>query len=242
MERFLQTIMEFAAIHGAEMIRVIDRADRETVRRGLAPKASDRLGLRFKVKPFEKPASILAYEIVQEMDPVTGQKRYRRTEKLVTYRTQNFGLFEATRSITIPRAYVLPGEQREVIKKLLTHGIMVEELKEPVTVEAEVYVVEDIKLADRPFQGHRETSLQGTFERRRVQLPAGSFYVTMGQPKAALVFYLLEPESDDGLVDWNFFDEYLVPRRDASERPVFPVYRLHESLNVAKWVVSQFGL
>jgi hypothetical protein len=36
-----------------------------------------------------------------------------------------------------------------------------------------------------------------------------------------LAAYLLEPESDDGLVDWNFFDTSL-----ATGKP-FPVIRLY---------------
>jgi len=31
----------------------------------------------------------------------------------------------------------------------------------------------------------------------------------MAQPLAWLIFYLMEPQSDDGLVYWNYFDEYL---------------------------------
>jgi len=31
----------------------------------------------------------------------------------------------------------------------------------------------------------------------------------MNQPLARLAFYLLEPRSDDGLFEWNFFDEVL---------------------------------
>ena len=35
---------------------------------------------------------------------------------------------------------------------------------------------------------------------------AGDFLVEMAQPLAAVAAYLLEPESDDGFVRWNFFD------------------------------------
>lgn len=236
-ERFVQSILEYSATQAAEMMEIIKRADKETTSRGLAPKASDQLGLRFKVKPFDKLVDILGYEMVEETDPATGQKRYRRTETPRIYRTQNFGLFEATRSFVIPRGYVVPLTQQEVVKKLLAHGIVVERLRDALTVEAEVYHVESMNSANQPFQGHRETSLQGKFGARKVELPAGSFYVPMAQPKANLVFYLLEPESDDGLANWNFFDSYLQGLRDKNEAMVYPVYRLHQSLNAVRWVV-----
>ena len=39
----------------------------------------------------------------------------------------------------------------------------------------------------------------------------------MTQPLARLAFYLLEPASDDGLVNWNFLDDQL---KDAKTYPI----------------------
>lgn len=231
-EKFLQTILEYAAAHSREMMEIIGRADRETVNRGKSPTASDQLGVRFKVKPFDKPVSILGYEIVQETDPTTGQKRLRRTDRLVTYATQNFGLFEATRTIAIPRGYLLLPNLPDVVKKLLAHGVVVEEVKKPLRAEVEVYMIESITHAARAFQNHRETTLAGKFHMRTVDIPAGSSYIPLAQPKANLAFYLLEPESDDGLVDWNFFDDYLAAEQQRGQSLVFPVYRVHRPLRL----------
>jgi hypothetical protein len=46
----------------------------------------------------------------------------------------------------------------------------------------------------------------------------------MNDRLANLIFYLLEPESDDGLAYWNLFDEYLegqLQRSDTADYPVF---------------------
>jgi hypothetical protein len=40
-------------------------------------------------------------------------------------------------------------------------------------------------------------------------MPAGSIVVRTNQPLGRLVFYLLEPESNDGLTTWNVLDEAL---------------------------------
>ena len=42
----------------------------------------------------------------------------------------------------------------------------------------------------------------------------------MNQPLARLAFYLLEPRSDDGLVDWNFLDAAL-----GADVKVYPILR-----------------
>ncbi|HXF03960.1 MAG TPA: M14 family metallopeptidase [Blastocatellia bacterium] len=239
-EKFLQVILEYAATHSQEMMEIIARADRETVNRGKSPTASDQLGVRFKMRPFDKPVPILGYEIVQETDPATGQRRPRRTDRLVTYVTQNFGLFEATRTITIPRGYLLLPNLPDVVKKLRAHGVLVEEVKKPLRAEVEVYAVESVTHAAQPFQNHRETTLAGKFQTRAVDIPAGSYYISLAQPKANLAFYLLEPESDDGLVDWNFFDDYLMAQQQREQPVVFPVYRVHRPLRLVTERVESF--
>jgi hypothetical protein len=53
-------------------------------------------------------------------------------------------------------------------------------------------------------------------------VPGGSFIVPTAHPRGALAVYLLEPESDDGLTTWNFFDSRI--RKGAQ----FPVRRIFD--------------
>jgi hypothetical protein len=55
-------------------------------------------------------------------------------------------------------------------------------------------------------------------------------FIPAAQPLARLAFYLLEPESDDGLVTWNLIEEGLV----AGE--TYPIYRV---MNAASLKLSQ---
>jgi hypothetical protein len=63
--------------------------------------------------------------------------------------------------------------------------------------------------APRAFQNHRERSVTGSYHRVTRTLPAGTIVVPMDQPLARLAFTLLEPRSDDGVVDWNVLDDVL---------------------------------
>ena len=63
--------------------------------------------------------------------------------------------------------------------------------------------------------------------------PTGSIVVRTAQPLGRLVCYLLEPESDDGLVNWNFFDPYLETGK------MFPVYKIMQNVNVASRVLEK---
>jgi hypothetical protein len=46
---------------------------------------------------------------------------------------------------------------------------------------------------------------------KEMVMPENMYYVSAFQPRGVLAQYLLEPESDDGLVTWNFFDSRLRP-------------------------------
>jgi hypothetical protein len=67
--------------------------------------------------------------------------------------------------------------------------------------------------------------------------PVGSFIVSMHQAKAALIFYLLDGESDDGLVNWNFLDEALDAAMK-SEAKVYPIYRLNSLPKVTRQILK----
>ncbi|HEV3121815.1 MAG TPA: S9 family peptidase, partial [Isosphaeraceae bacterium] len=65
-------------------------------------------------------------------------------------------------------------------------------------------------------------SVEATARPESRRIAAGTMLVRTGQPLGALAVYLLEPQSDDGLCTWNFFDPELAEGSD------FPVVRLVE--------------
>jgi hypothetical protein len=52
-------------------------------------------------------------------------------------------------------------------------------------------------------------------------------------PFSNLAAYVLEPESDDGLLVWNFFDRYLVPQW-SREPQTYPIRKLLKPVNLVK--------
>jgi hypothetical protein len=53
----------------------------------------------------------------------------------------------------------------------------------------------------------------------------GDFIVDMAQPLANLIFYMLEPQSDDGLLSWNFFDHILKDSNMPFSPVDYPVFK-----------------
>jgi hypothetical protein len=217
-EAFVEEIFKFSALRAAEIVALIKSLDDDASHARAAQQ-----GVSFELKPLDKPVDILVGAVVKIKNP--------RSDKMMTAMVENkftptpmpdYGLFTATKSLALPRAYLFrdEGGMKTVIAKLLAHGVAVEELTEPLTTEVESYVIDDVKKAARAFQGHSEVKLNGRLQKETVQFPAGSIMVRTSQPSASLIFYLLEAESDDGFVNWNFLDSYL------EKGKTYPIYRL----------------
>ncbi len=130
----------------------------------------------------------------------------------VTYSLQNVPVwlkYEVTRTVPRARGYVLPASIAKVVPLLLEHGLRVHRFTEPTTLELEVYDAIGVR-RNEFFQGHYLQSVTGVEKRtEQVQVPAGWFYVSTAQAKGSLVSYILEPETDDNLITWNFTDNVL---------------------------------
>jgi hypothetical protein len=134
----------------------------------------------------------------------------------------DYGLFAPARSVPIARGYLIPHKEDVgvIVEKLEAHGIVVEELARPLTTDVERFTIETVTRAPRRFQGHDNVRVAGRSEEEKVRFEAGTYFVRTSQPLGLLAAYLLEPESDDGLVSWNFLDAFLEPQK------VLPVYKL----------------
>jgi len=149
----------------------------------------------------------------------------RKTEKKRTYKIPYYCNFVPKRSIPFPAGYFLSVNDPKITQKLLQHGITVEILREAVTVEVESFKIQELKSNERLYQGHRVNTITGDYVTEEKTFPPGSLFISTAQRLGTLVAYLLEPESDDGMLAWNFFDRYLAAQWRRRPQTV-PVYRL----------------
>ena len=85
----------------------------------------------------------------------------------------------------------------------------------------EEFRIDSTRVAEQPFQNHRERRVWGRYVRAERVVPAGTLRVTSSQPLGRLAFTLLEPRSDDGFLNWNLMDAAL------QKTPgVYPVVRV----------------
>jgi Zinc carboxypeptidase len=228
-EAFVEEIFKYAAGHAGEIVALIQRVD-EDASAGRAPAQ----GLAFELRALDRLVDILVGETEKRKNPRSGKMMTAMIENRFTPTAMpDYGRFAATRTAVVPRAYLFRREDglQPILARLQAHGIAVEELRESVRLEVESFVIDQVKKAARVFQGHAEVKLTGRRELETHEFPAGSVLVRTAQPLAPLIFYLLEAESDDGFVNWNFLDGYL----EKGSR--YPIHRLMTEVNVASRIV-----
>ncbi len=169
---------------------------------------------------------VLAEMLESDPDSVPDEpgvhRGVRRTGRFRTLRIPVYDRFSPTLQRTPPAAYLLESSQTEAVAALRLHGIAVETLSGERRVRGQAFMVDSVARAPRPFQGHHEVSVRGRWHAKERVAPAGSFLVYTAQPLGTLAVYLLDPESDDGLTTWNFFDAWL---RAGVDHPVLAVER-----------------
>ncbi len=229
---FLLSILEYCYEHKDGIAQLIRSADRKTIQRGMRPSKDDMFAVEYDLKPLKDKITIRGWEM-EVMPREGGWPRVKKKDKKKTYVVPYFSDFVPKRSVTFPYAYLVPTASREITEKLLQHGLSVEKLREPVTLEVESFRIKEIKGGSRLYQGHYLNSVKGEYFTEQKEFPEGTLFVATAQPLANVAAYLLEPESDDGLLVWNFFDRNLVSQW-RREPQTYPVYKLLKPAKLAK--------
>lgn len=232
-DKFVRTVLLYIADRATEVSRLVREADLTVAATGTTVGNEAGFGIAFEKKGSPRPVEILVSTVTRIIDPRNNRPRLQASAEARAVMMTEYGEFQATRRIKPPAAYLLKPEHRKIAELLHAHGIVVEVSGQAASLAVERYSIKETLRSPRPFQGHNEVRLRVEPAVGQEQFPPGSFIVSMRQPKAALVFYLLEPESDDGLVTWNFFDEAI------AGSPTYPVYRAKEEPAISRRILTR---
>jgi dipeptidyl aminopeptidase/acylaminoacyl peptidase len=213
---FVRGCLEYAAEHPGELRKLLQPG-----------KPPEQIALRTKNVPVGGEQKVLGFE--------EEEKEGRRvaTDTPKEYTLQYVGKSEPTLSVARPYAYLFPASFAKAVEVLQRHGVEVDELHEDVQLDLEAYRVDKVTPALQEFQRqpqeyqkHRMVQIDATSRKEAKMVPAGTILVRTGQPLGTLAAVLLEPQSEDGLGTWNFFDEGLAEGKD------YPVLRLPAAARV----------
>jgi hypothetical protein len=205
-DAFVREILGWAGENADDLLRRARLADEAMTSLAGSPDDSIPVGAALPDSP--PLAEVLAEVLVATGDSSVTEPGVpagiRRTGSMRTLRIPVADRFEPRHWRPLGGSYVIPAASDSVVTLLRLHGIAVERLRASWTGAVERLVVDSISRAERTFQGRRETAVHGHWRTTTETVPAGSWIVEVAQPLGRLAAYLLEPESHDGVVRWQF--------------------------------------
>lgn len=226
----IHSLAEYVAENKSEIKNMLREADARTIRRGLNPSVADSFAVEFGVRPAPEKVTIRTYE-ADVITDAGGRRRYQRSDRQKTVTVPYFIDYFGSRNVRFPFAYLLTVQDPEILSLLETQGIIMEKLGEPSKIEVERFEISELKGSARLNQGHYTNTVKGRFIREVVDFPEGTIVIRTAQPLANLAAYLLEPQSNDGLLTWNFLDRYLVPQWGMGFNP-YPVFKVNNKTDL----------
>ncbi|MDQ3068573.1 MAG: M14 family metallopeptidase [Acidobacteriota bacterium] len=221
---FLEEALGFASTNAAKIMKTVAAADAASI-----------VGQKQSVRSRHHKGGdvdILMGDVEELRHPYTGQMMLLRKDVVKPEKMADYSTFESSMDETAPAEYYIPANLlanaaqntrllATLTDKLSAHGIRFTRLTAPQTVRAEQFAITANAQAEQPFQNHRMRTLDGKWnEAADITLPAGSLAVPVNQPLGKIVFYLLEPRSDDGWSTWNLLDQLL-----GADAKAYPIVR-----------------
>ncbi|MFG0258787.1 MAG: DPP IV N-terminal domain-containing protein, partial [Phycisphaerales bacterium JB041] len=197
---FCRAVLEDVAAHRDEAAALFEAADKRAAN---GSSRTDPTPIRTTPVALPQPATAKGFVEIEQ------DGRMVATDETMDYEVEVIDDFIARAEVERPWAYIVPGDRTDIATLLQTHGVEVEIVREDVEIDAEVSVIDSIEREARPFQGHRMVTAGTTVRADAVRIKAGAFLVPVDQRLGSLVVAMLEPEAEDSLLTWNFFDDSL---------------------------------
>ena len=228
------SVAEWVVANADDLVRTIEEARAETIAMGAEPRGQIAVEMEYTAEDY-----LVDYEIVRG-----GGFNDEPGMPVDTIQVTDARLMKKPVAVTLrdrPWAYMLPRDAEDAVALLLRHGITVERLIEPATLEIQAYTVADV-LYERQYNHQAVTRIQvGEVVTQTRDFPVGTYVVPTAQYLGRLVSHILEVETEDNVVYWNRMDAW-VPRPgsavNAAERPLAPIYKVMSPVRLTSSLVE----
>lgn len=193
---FVEEILDYAHRNATAVREAVTAAD-------ALPVAGAPVAIRSVLERSAEPVEILMGAVDTVHHPYSGAPMHLRRDVAEPVRMYEWGTFGAAETVTAPDAYYVPPGLEDVVERLRAHGVVAEPMTGANFIAGEAFLVEDVLVAERPFQGHVEQTLVGSWRAATVAMPEGTVRVDVRQPLGRLAVHLLEPRAEDGFANWG---------------------------------------
>jgi hypothetical protein len=207
---FVSEALSYVAEHRKDVIALGTKADAQMVAWGRDPSKAPRLAVRAEMDTtrFEDVRVEMIRPLTDSTKREAGLPNRERTGIVKLVRMPMMVSFRPTVTNTLPFAYAFDAKTAAALRPILElHGINVERLTAAAIVTGQAFSIDSVSDRGQSESARRMRNAPGRWIDGTTQtLSAGSYVVRAGQPYGLLAFYLLEPENDDGLLSWGFFE------------------------------------
>lgn len=210
---FVRQCLNFFSQRKDDVRKLLADERAKMISKGKRPEIGDHVSIQSEIAALEGKVTIKGLKISKD-------KEGKTVEKPQNYEVEHWAKYIPTLEVQRPFAYLLPQDESRVADRLVMHGIEIYQLNADVELPVECYQVQKVERSTRPYQQHQLAKVEATKSAAKRTVPGGTYVIPTSQALGNLVVYLLEPQSDDGLATWNFFDPGLAAEQE------FPALRL----------------
>jgi hypothetical protein len=225
-EVFVEEALHTVVANARQITTLTAQLDADTKAYATPTAKRTSLGVDFRIAALPAPVEILVADVEKKVNPRSNREMLAMVDKVTPVRMKDFGIFETTRTVTMPQGWLMPRPHVDsnayavAIERLRAHGVQVQRVAADAELMVERFVIDSYTRSPKPFQNRHEARLTGKHVAAKLSAQEGALFIPANQPLARLAFYLLEPESDDGFVTWNLIEAGLSPGA------TYPIYRV----------------
>jgi hypothetical protein len=225
----MEALARYVAEHPAEVTGAVEAGRREMAARAARWNPADSIATRIRMERNRE----IDYRVM-EMERVDG--RWEPTGDTLDLRVPVRDSAVVVQGRVRPIGYAIAPSHPELAEGLRAHGLVVERLLEAATAPHQVLRVDSAGTASSPYEGYVARTIRASTEPGQDELPAGTFLVHAGQPNAALLFELLEPEGQDSYASTGWLDAAIWPGRllPISRLQSWPAARMETFVDVTR--------
>lgn len=111
------------------------------------------------------------------------------------------------------KGYFIPAvDAGMVIPILKTHGIKFSKWDGKPVRGLKAFRASKLEFSPKPFEGHQTLKVAGEWKDVELELKDGAIFVPIDQRSPKIILQLFEPQAQDSLVSWGFFNRYFEPK------------------------------